>query len=114
MHYHRQTNETGDSTVIPKTFNHLERIAVSGTSRASNVLIDLSDVTSPTGISLLFVYDTPLVSGIILSVYNQSAVGSPVYTLTTDGIQPNARIDLMADGCGGLDLISELIPAFRS
>jgi hypothetical protein len=110
--YHKAINPSGDSCVIPISRDHLEKIVVLGTARTSNIVVDTSRLTAPAKIAILLVYAKPLVSGIILPIFNSDRSGAAVYTVTTDGVQPNALIRFIADGTGGLDLVEDSIPAF--
>lgn len=98
--------------MVPTSRAHCEIIKVGGEARTNSVVISLAVVTRVTEVQVVVKYATPATSGIVLQFRKDSATGPVLFTMTSDGVQPNGSVTFQADGCGDLELTEEIIPAF--
>jgi len=86
-----QTNINGNTTVVPNTSVHTERITFTGVARTSNIFISASGI--PIGAICRLVLFFPATTGIVINVYNSSITGNLLSTFTTNGQNLSATFD---------------------
>lgn len=106
--YEAIANSAGNSVVTPASQIHLARITVTGSARASSIVVSAAGLTAGAHVSLSF--NLPSTPGIVLNVYDQSTSGTLITSLTTigGGFEPNAWIELYYDGAnvqGGFHVV---------
>lgn len=81
--YHEQTNDSGDSNILPTAIVFTEQIDFTGAARTSNVIVSTASTTK--GAKVFFTATFPAVAGIQVNIYNSSLLGALLAGFLTDG-----------------------------
>jgi hypothetical protein len=107
-----QTNSSGNSTVTPESLLHKEYITVNGTAGTRNILVQSSGLVPGCVVEIVFEFEDPSVSGIVINVFWGSVSGPELTSFQTDGFQPNANFRCEVNSDYELVPLLLTIPAF--
>lgn len=96
--YNASTNSAGDTTVTPDgdAIDHTEIVTFSGSAGTRNVLIDASDLDE--GYHVIVRLALPATAGIVVNIYQDTAAGTLLTTVTTDASGDDLCAEYVFDG----------------